>query len=174
MSPMEVTSRLRVTWPESGKGIERLTARVRCGLGATWETNRRVSGPERCPGPSRVEGNAYGPEEAVGPGSPGPIGVRVAPWKLVAIPPVPLGMSRVRACTSSTTCRTTRRAVRVPLVPVRPSADWPVTRIETARVVLARRSFRVPWLAGPANRSWFPLGPPNPQSSTAEIGSEAS
>jgi hypothetical protein len=62
----------------------------------------------------------------------------------------------------------------VPLVPVRPSAVWPVTRIETGLVVLARTSFRLPWRAGPANRSWFPPGPLNPQSSTAEIGSEAS
>ena len=59
-------------------------------------------------------------------------------------------------------------------MPVRPSAVWPVTRIETALVVLARTSLTVPWAAGPGNWSWCPLGPPNPQRSTAEIGSEAS
>ena len=85
--------------------------------------------------------------------SPGPSGVKVVPRKPVAIPPVPLGMSRVRAWTSSTTCRTSRRALRVSLVPVRPSADWPVTRIETERVVLARTSLMLPWAAGPGNWS---------------------
>ena len=60
------------------------------------------------------------------------------------------------------------------LLPVRPSADWPVTRIETGRVVRAMASLMLPWAAGPGNWSWWPLGPPNPHWSTAETGSQAS
>src|SRR4029453_9491631 len=104
----------------------------------------------------------------------GPGGVGLVPRRGGVIPPVPSGMSRVRSRTSSTTRRTSRRAVMVSLDPARPSADRPATCIETALAVAGRKSLMVPSLAGPGNRSCCWVGPPNPQLSTAVTGSEAS
>jgi hypothetical protein len=172
--PAAVTSRPRVVCPERGNGMVRLTAWVRGGSGGTSWTSRRNSGPELAPAPSTDGGNANGSEEALGPARPGPRGVMLVPRKRVAIPPVPWGMSRVRSRTSSTTRRTSRRAVMVSLDPSRPSADRPVTCIETALTVVARTSLTVPSPAGPGNRSRCWSGSPNPQLSTALTGSEAS
>ena len=174
MIPAPEAVRLKVARPERGNGMVRLTSRVRGGSGgASWDS-RRVRGLELAPAPSTDDGNANGSEEAVGPTRPGPSGVKLVPRKRVMTPPVPSGMSRVRSRTSSTTRRTSRRAVRVSLDPVRPSADRPVTCIDTALAVVARTSLMVPWLAGPGNRSWCWPGSPKPQLSTAATGSEAS
>ena len=132
----------------------------------------RASGLARSPARARSRGTRTA-GDGRGPGRPGPSGVKVVPRKPVAIPPVPLGMSRVRPDLEHDP-------------PHQPAggqgaagAGPPVGRLAGDP---HRHRPRRPGqdeldgaLGGRAgNWSCCPLGPPNPQRSTAEIGSEAS